>query len=177
MLFLEGNLGIQIFGYGPPHSKYTRFVGFFDIGDNANLFLKIVQCQQLDFQGVNFCGKILNLFALKSNLLHLAGKVDFSILELRSRFSQVVVIVYNITNHNKKRDEDRPKQPNGSFGCADLFGGRAATAKYNKRDFLSHNQYTFNPTFGDVAPSLDELPQTVAIFGTGNFVKFQIRSP
>jgi hypothetical protein len=89
----------------------------------------------------------------------------------------VVVIVHNIANHDEKCDEDGPKQTNHSFGCADLFGGRAAAAKYNKRDFLSHDQSTFNPTFGDFAPSLGELSQIITIFGTGNFVKFQIRSP
>jgi len=83
VFFLEGNLGIQILGNGSPHTKYIAgFVGFFDIGDDADLFLKMVQCQQLGFQGVYFSCKILNLLALKSNLLHLAGEVDFAVLEL-----------------------------------------------------------------------------------------------
>jgi len=86
------------------------------------------------------------LLALKSNFLHLAGKVDFAVLKLRRRLSQVVVIIDNIANHTEKTDEDGPKQTNCIFGCADLFCGRPAAAKYNKRDFLSHDQYTFNPT-------------------------------
>jgi hypothetical protein len=83
VFFLKGNLGFQILRYGSPDTKYiTGFVGFFDIGDDADLFLKMIQCQQLGFQGVNFSCKTLNLLALKSNFLHLAGKVDFPVLEL-----------------------------------------------------------------------------------------------
>ena len=133
MLFLEGDLGIEVFGNGTTHTKnIARIVGFFNIGDDANLFLKIVQCHQLGFQRVDFGRKFLNLFALEANFLHLAGKVDFSILELRSCFSQMVVIVHDVTYNNEKREKGNPKQTNHSFGSADLLGRRTAAAEDDK---------------------------------------------
>ena len=46
---------------------------------------------------------------------------------------------------NEKGDKAGPQQVNRSLGRANLFGGRPAATKDDKRDFFSHNHCTFNP--------------------------------
>jgi len=94
VLVAERQLGVQILRNRTAHTEKTvLFFGFFDVGNDPDFFLEIVQFDQPELQVVDFFGKFLNLLALTDDFIHLAGDHRLFVLkQLRSSLEMIIVV-------------------------------------------------------------------------------------
>ncbi len=103
----QRNLSVEVFRNRPSNTKEVVLVAnVFNICDNPDFFLEIVQIDQFIFKIGNLTGKLLNLLPLTNNFVFLTGELNRIAIRSYGGYFQIVVIIgQNSDSYQAENDE------------------------------------------------------------------------